>query len=86
MPGQDGFQTTRDVRRLERFREVPIIAVTAMAMKGDREKCIEAGASDYVTKPVNVEQLVSITGLWLAERRRPGRLRVASSQPRSHSA
>jgi CheY-like chemotaxis protein len=66
MPGQDGFQAIRDVHRLERFREVPIIAVTAMAMKGDREKCIAAGASDYVTKPVDVEQLVSIAGLWLA--------------------
>jgi len=66
MPGRDGYQTMRDVRRLEGFREVPIIAVTAMAMKGDREKCIEAGASDYVTKPVDVEQLLSIAGIWLA--------------------
>jgi len=79
MPGHDGFQTIRDVHRLERFREVPIIAVTAMAMKGDRDKCIEAGASDYVTKPLDVEQLVSIVGLWLAGQAQPGPTQIRTS-------
>jgi signal transduction histidine kinase/CheY-like chemotaxis protein len=79
MPGQDGYQTIREVRRLERFRKVPIIAVTAMAMKGDREKCLEAGASDYVTKPVDVEQLLSITALWLAGEAQPGPAQIRTS-------
>jgi len=79
MPGQDGYQTIREVRRLERFRKVPIIAVTAMAMKGDREKCLEVGASDYVTKPVDVEQLLSIAALWLAGEAQPGPAQIRTS-------
>ncbi len=65
MPDLDGFDTIRIIRGYERFRELPIIAVTAKAMKGDREKCIEAGASDYIAKPVNVEQLASLMRVWL---------------------
>ena len=65
MPDLDGFDTIRIIRGDERFRELPIIAVTAKAMKGDREKCIDAGASDYIAKPVNVEQLVSLMRVWL---------------------
>jgi CheY-like chemotaxis protein len=57
MPELDGYDTMRIIRGLERFRSVPIIAVTAKAMKEDREKCLDAGASDYISKPVNVEQL-----------------------------
>jgi CheY-like chemotaxis protein len=57
MPELDGFDTIRIIRGLEEFRDTPIIAVTAKAMKEDREKCLEAGASDYIAKPVNVEQL-----------------------------
>ncbi|HET7199193.1 MAG TPA: response regulator, partial [Burkholderiales bacterium] len=60
MPELDGYDTIRIVRGLEEFKNLPIIAVTAKAMKGDREKCIEAGASDYISKPVNVEQLLSL--------------------------
>ncbi|MGB5079763.1 MAG: response regulator [Burkholderiales bacterium] len=60
MPELDGYDTTRIVRGLEEFRDLPIIAVTAKAMKGDREKCIDAGASDYISKPVNIEQLLSL--------------------------
>jgi CheY-like chemotaxis protein/nitrogen-specific signal transduction histidine kinase len=67
MPGLDGYQTIRHVRRLQRFANLPIIGVTAGAMKGDREKCIAAGASDYVAKPVDLEQLLSVMGMWLAE-------------------
>jgi CheY-like chemotaxis protein len=60
MPELDGYDTIRIIRRLEQFKNLPIIAVTAKAMKGDREKCIEAGASDYISKPVNMEQLLSL--------------------------
>jgi CheY-like chemotaxis protein len=67
MPKQDGYQTIRLIRRLRRFANLPIIGVTAGAMKGDREKCIAAGASDYVTKPVDLEQLLSVMRMWLAD-------------------
>jgi len=65
MPELDGYDTIRIVRGVERFRKVPIIGVSAKAMKGDREKCIEAGASDYIAKPVNVDQLLSVMQAWL---------------------
>jgi CheY-like chemotaxis protein len=61
----DGYETMAAIRRKERFRELPIIAVTAKAMKGDREKCIEAGASDYIAKPVDIPQLLSLMRVWL---------------------
>ncbi|HET7766827.1 MAG TPA: response regulator [Burkholderiales bacterium] len=67
MPELDGYDTIRIMRGLEEFRDLPIIAVTAKAMKGDREKCIEAGASDYISKPVNIEQLLSLLRIRLAE-------------------
>jgi len=66
MPELDGYDTIRIIRGLEHFRNLPIIAVTAKAMKGDREKCIEAGASDYISKPVNIEQLLSLLRVRLA--------------------
>jgi signal transduction histidine kinase len=65
MPDLDGFDSIRLIRGLKQFRDLPIIAVTARAMKGDREKCIEAGASDYIAKPVNVSQLLSLLKAWL---------------------
>jgi CheY-like chemotaxis protein/signal transduction histidine kinase/HAMP domain-containing protein len=65
MPDMDGYETMRQVRRIERFRKLPIIAITAKAMKGDREKCIAAGASEYISKPVDTEQLVSMMRVWL---------------------
>ena len=65
MPDMDGYETMRAIRGIEKFRELPIIALTAKAMKGDREKCIEAGASDYIPKPVETEQLASLLRVWL---------------------
>ncbi len=70
MPGMDGYQTTRAIREIDQFRDLPIIAVTAKAMKGDREKCLSAGASDYLTKPVNVDQLASLLRVWIGKKRR----------------
>ncbi|MGD0189460.1 MAG: HAMP domain-containing protein [Rhizomicrobium sp.] len=65
MPEMDGYQTTAQIRQNPRFKKLPIITLTAKAMKGDREKCLEAGASDYLAKPVNTEQLLSALRMWL---------------------
>jgi CheY-like chemotaxis protein len=65
MPEMDGYETMRQIRGDKRFRTLPILALTAKAMKGDREKCLEAGASDYIAKPVNTDQLLSLLRIWL---------------------
>ena len=65
MPEMDGYETMREIRKDPQFRTLPILSLTAKAMKGDREKCLEAGASDYIAKPVNTEQLLSLLCVWL---------------------
>jgi CheY-like chemotaxis protein len=65
MPEMDGYETAQAIRSMPRFEHLPIISLTAKAMKGDREKAIAAGASDYITKPVDVDQLVSMMRVWL---------------------
>ncbi|HEY3494015.1 MAG TPA: response regulator, partial [Polyangiaceae bacterium] len=65
MPEMDGYETMREIRKDPKFRTLPILALTAKAMKGDREKCLEAGASDYIAKPVNTDQLLSLLRVWL---------------------
>jgi CheY-like chemotaxis protein/two-component sensor histidine kinase len=67
MPEMDGYETTQKIRREHKNNTLPIIAVTAKAMKGDRQKCIEAGASDYITKPVKIDQLLSLMRLWFCK-------------------
>ncbi len=65
MPEMDGFETMRQIRQIKQFASLPMIALTAKAMTGDRKKCIEAGASDYVSKPVDTDQLLSLLRVWL---------------------
>ena len=65
MPEMDGYETMREIRQEAKYRRLPIIALTAKAMMGDRDKCLQAGASDYLAKPVNTEQLISALRMWL---------------------
>ncbi len=71
MPELDGIDTMREIRKIPRLKSLPIIAVTAKAMKGDREKCIEAGAWDYLSKPVDAEQMLSVLRAWLVRSSEP---------------
>jgi len=61
----DGYETMRSIRARDRFARLPIVAITAKAMKGDREKCMQAGASDYAAKPVDIDQILSVMRVWL---------------------
>jgi CheY-like chemotaxis protein len=65
MPEMDGMETMREIRKISSLKELPIVAVTAKAMKGDREKCIEAGAWDYLAKPVDGNQMLAVLRAWL---------------------
>jgi HAMP domain-containing protein/signal transduction histidine kinase/DNA-binding response OmpR family regulator len=65
MPEMDGYDTMQEIRKVPKFKQLPILALTAKAMKGDREKCIDAGASDYIAKPVDTDQLLSLLRVWL---------------------
>ena len=80
MPEMDGYETMRAIRQISEFRTLPIIAVTAKAMKGDRAKCIEAGASDYITKPVDLEQLFSVLRVWLDRSQEPSPVRLTAGR------
>lgn len=68
MPEMDGYESTKEIRKISAFKHLPILAVTAKAMMGDREKCIAAGASDYISKPVDVDQLISLLRVWLYDK------------------
>lgn len=68
MPNMDGYETAERIRKIATFKKLPVIAVTAKAMTGDREKCIKAGASDYITKPIDIDQLLSLLRVWLYDK------------------
>ena len=90
MPEMDGYETMREIRSDADFRDLPIIAVTAKAMKGDREKCLEAGATDYVSKPVDIDQLLAVLRVQLgrsdAWRARTGEARGRTAPARGRAA
>jgi CheY-like chemotaxis protein len=65
MPEMGGIEATQAIRKMEEFKGLPIITLTAKAMKGDREKCLEAGASEYITKPVDTDKLLSVMYQWM---------------------
>jgi len=67
MPEMDGYETIQEIRKIPIYKKLPIIAVTAKSMIGDRDKCLQAGASDYITKPVDIDQLLSLLRVWLYE-------------------
>jgi len=65
MPEMDGYEAISAIRQMERFKQLPIIALTAKAMKADRDRCFEVGASDYISKPLDIDQLLSLLRVWL---------------------
>jgi CheY-like chemotaxis protein len=85
MPEMDGYETTQKIRREHKNNLLPIIAVTAKAMKGDRQKCIAAGASDYVAKPVDMDHLVSVLRVWLHRSDQGLKLRPSSADSAAYT-
>jgi CheY-like chemotaxis protein len=69
MPEMDGYETMRQVRRDRSLANIPLISVTAKAMKGDRQKCLDAGASDYIAKPVDIDLLLALLRVWISRAR-----------------
>jgi CheY-like chemotaxis protein len=65
MPEMDGYEAITAIRQMDEFRHLPIIALTAKAMKADRDRCLEVGASDYISKPLDIDQLLSLLRVWL---------------------
>jgi CheY-like chemotaxis protein len=78
MPDMDGYETMQQIRRRPELADIPLIAVTAKAMKGDRQKCLDAGASDYIAKPVDIELLLALVRVWVARAREAA---VAAAPP-----
>jgi CheY-like chemotaxis protein len=78
MPELDGLATTRAIREMLQFQKLPIVSLTAKAMKGDREKALEAGASEYVTKPVDPDRLLSVLYRWMPPSRSVARLKASN--------
>jgi CheY-like chemotaxis protein len=81
MPEMDGYETMRRIRAMPEIADIPLIAVTAKAMKGDRQKCLDAGASDYIAKPVDIDLLLALMRVWIG-RRRARQLDRPASRPR----
>jgi CheY-like chemotaxis protein len=69
MPEMDGYETMQQIRERSELADLPLLAVTAMALKGDRQKCLDAGASDYIAKPVDIELLLALLRVWVARAR-----------------
>jgi CheY-like chemotaxis protein len=80
MPEMDGYETMRQIRSRTELADLPLIAVTAKAMKGDRQKCLDAGASDYIAKPVDIELLLALLRVWVARAREGSQPVVAAAE------
>ena len=78
MPEMDGYETMRRIRALPSLADIPLVAVTAKAMKGDRQKCLDAGASDYIAKPVEIELLLALVRVWVARSREAAAIAAAA--------